>query len=376
MTGMNTLLIVVIAGMLLIAALLVCLILRLPSSRRSDAEADRIGALLNPLKGDIEGFRKAVAECYINENATRRSLADQIDRLMNANHSLGEEARNLASALKGDSKVQGDWGESSLRTLLERAGLTAGINFTEQDTTDTEGRPLRAGEDDRLNRTDVIVHLPDRHLIVIDSKVSLKAFVDLCAASDPKERDRHTARHLASVRANIDRLAAKDYSSLLDRTVDYVLMFIPVEGAYMAAMQADPSLSDYAFSRRVAVVSPTHLFAVIKLVAQIWKQDDQNRNVMAIARKGADLYDKIVRFATEFEKIEKSIAAARKSYDNAYRLLVTGRGNVIRQTEMLRDLGVAARRPMPANMIADSEASTLTPPSVDESGRPEVQSER
>ncbi len=341
-------------------------LLKANASELKSANSEQIEALLAPLRDNIDGFKKAVDQCYISENASRKSLTDQIERLMQLNHSIGEEARNLTSALKGNSKVQGDWGEMVLESLLENAGLLRDVNFAVQVTKDADGNVVRDNEG-RLQRPDVIVYMPDNHHIIIDSKVSLSAFADLCAASDKNVADAAMKRHLASVRAHIDELADKAYQDNFKNSADYVMMFIPNEGAYIAAAQADPSLWEYAFSRKVAIVSPTHLFSVMKIVTQLWKQDTQNRNVIAIANRGRELYAKITRFVGEFVKIDKNLELARKSYSDAYKLLVTGRGNVIRQTEMLRELGIDAQKSLPQDIVADAEIgenSELESPSI------------
>lgn len=329
-------------------------LLKTNASELKSANNEQIEALLAPLRDNIDGFKKAVDQCYVSENASRKSLTDQIERLMQLNHSIGEEARNLTSALKGNSKVQGDWGEMVLESLLENAGLLRDVNFAVQVTKDKDGNVVR-DRDGHMQRPDVIVYMPDNHHVIIDSKVSLTAFADYCAATDKAEAEIAMKRHLSSVRAHIDELADKAYQDNFSNTADYVMMFIPNEGAYIAAAQADPALWEYAFSRKVAIVSPTHLFSVMKIVSQLWKQDTQNRNVIAIANRGRELYSKITRFVNEFVKIEKNLDLARKSYSDAYKLLVTGRGNIIRQTEMLRELGIDAQKSLPQDIIADAE---------------------
>lgn len=322
-----------------------------------EENARQMQAVLNPLAQNISDFRKAVSDCYVSENATRRSLSDQIDRLMKLNESIGTEARNLTSALKGDSKIQGDWGEQILQTMLEQAGLQEGIHFKTQVSRDDLGGKLLA-DNGRGQRLDVLVYLPENRKIIIDSKTSLTAYADLCAARDESGRREATARHLRSVRKHIDELTAKGYSRSLKEAADQVLMFIPNEGAYIAAIHADPDLWRYAYDRGIILVSPTHLFSVMHIVQQIWKQEAQNQNTLRIAEKGAALYDKLAGFLESMEEVGRSLEKARTSYDTALKRLATGRGNALRLSEELRELGVKATKRMPpstARLLSEEE---------------------
>lgn len=316
--------------------------------------AEQISLLLNPLKENLEGFKKVVSDCYVTENAQRKSLSDQIDRLMQLNSTIGEEARNLTSALRHNSKTQGDWGEMVLESLLENAGLTPGVHFIAQMTRDGGGNVIRDAEGAQ-KRPDVVVLLPDNRRMVIDSKVSLNAYIDYCAAETDSAKREAGKRHLDSVRAHIKELGDKSYQRDIDGSAEYVMMFIPNEGAYLTALQMDTDLWQYAYNRHVALVSPTHLFSVMKIISQLWTQDAQNRNVLAIAKKGGDFYNKLATFAEEFTKVERAINQASDAYASAYKLLVTGRGNVIRQAEMLKDLGVTASKQLPRQMVEDSD---------------------
>lgn len=316
--------------------------------------SEQLKAILTPLSENIESFRKAVNDSYVQESASRKSLTDQIDRLMQLNETIGADAKNLTSALKGNSKVQGDWGEMILETMLENAGLEKGVNFISQVTRREDGTALR-DEQGNLQRPDVIVLLPDSRKFIIDSKVSLTAYTDLCAAETEQDRRIYARRNLESVRNHIDELARKEYPKSVDGSADHVLMFIPNEGAYIAAMQADADLWTYAYRHNVAIVSPTHLFSVMKIVSQLWVQDKQNRNTLEIANKGGRLYEKIVGYVSALQDVGAALKKATDSYETAYSRLYQGRGNVVKLAQDLKDLGAKTAKTLPQNLLDNSE---------------------
>lgn len=320
-----------------------------------DSNSRQVDAVLTPLREQIADFRKAVNDSYVSDNATRRSLSDQIERLMRLNMTIGEEARNLTAALKGDSKVQGDWGEMILETLLEAAGMKRDIHFSVQAASDMNGKSFRDEESGRGLRPDVILFLPGERVMVIDSKVSLTAFVEWNSASSPEEKKRAASRHLQSVKKHVDELSAKKYQNLMSDSLDQVLMFIPNEGAWSLAFSLDPALWKYAFERKVAIVSPAHLFPVIHLVTQMWRQEKQNRNVEEIARLGGLLYDKFVKFTSDFAAIEASLRKAEKAYDDCRRDLSYGSQSLVARAERLRTLGARTSRRLPLDIIATSD---------------------
>ena len=324
-------------------------VLKRNSESLKEANSEQIDALLRPLKENIESFKKTISEGYVKESSSRKLLEVQIERLVKLNETIGEEARNLTSALKGNSKVQGDWGEMILETLLENAGLERGINFETQLTRDSGGNVLK-NDEGKLLRPDVLIKLPDNHSIIVDSKVSLTAFVDYCNAEDENVRIVAGKKHLQSVYAHIDELYAKMYQNNLKGAADYVMMFIPNESAYIAAVQLDINLWKYAYERGVIIVSPTHLFSVMSIVSQLWRQDKQNRNAMLIAERGGKLYDKLVLFMDSFEKVGKSIDDAMTSYNKSFNQLRTGKGNVLRQAEDMKNLGAKASKSLPERL--------------------------
>lgn len=332
------------------------------TSGLKQANSEQLEAILKPLSENIDNFRKAVNDSYVQETASRKSLTDQIDRLMKLNESIGADAKNLASALRGNSKVQGDWGEMILETMLENAGLEKGIHYTSQMTRNEDGSILRS-EDGSLQRPDVVVTMPDNRKLIIDSKVSLTAFVSLCNAEDETSRNIYAKKNLESVRHHIDELAAKKYQDSIKGSADHVLMFIPNEGAYIAAIQADAQLWQYAYDRHVAIVSPTHLFSVMKIISQLWVQDKQNRNTLEIARRGGKLYEKVVGFVAALQDVGAALKKASDNYELAYSRLYTGKGNIVKMSQDLKELGAKTAKTLPQELIdKETDENRLIPP--------------
>lgn len=329
-------------------------ILQTNANSLKTANSEQIEAVLRPLKENIENFRKAVNDSYVKENASRQSLVDQITRLVQLNETIGKEARNLTTALKGNSKTQGDWGEMILETLLENAGLEKDINFRIQPTRDGSGEIYKSEQGKSL-RPDVLIMLPDEHCVVVDSKVSLTAFVDYCNAEDEQSKAEAGRRHLQSVMKHIDELSEKKYQDVIKGAAEQVMMFIPNESAYITALQLDINLWKYAYDRRVVMVSPTHLFSVMSIVSQMWRQEKQNQNAMKIAERGSLLYEKFVGFADSFLKVGKSIEDAQKSYEKSLGQLKNGRGNLVWQAEELKRMGVKATKKIPTQFLEATE---------------------
>ena len=318
------------------------------SRQFKQSNRESLESLLNPFREQIEGFRKRVDEVYEGEVKQHSSLETEICRLREANLRMSEEADNLTRALKGNSKVQGDWGEMLLETILDSSHLTKGIHYeTQHNLKDEQGNNLRP---------DVILKLPEGKRIVIDSKVSLTAYVAYTESATPEEASRAVKDHLRSVRAHVDELSGKCYQALLDRTrsesPDFVIMFVPSEPAFLLAMQQDASLWSYAYNKKVIVSSPTNLFALLKIVDDLWKRDMQSRNARKIADEGGKLYDKFMGFAETLLDLGKSISASSEKYEKAIKQLKTGQGNLIRRTERLRELGAKATKSLP-NQLSD-----------------------
>lgn len=314
----------------------------LANSRALDAAGRRsISEALQPMAERMREMEKTFRDTYSAEARERFSLADRVRELVELNRVVGAETRRLTDALKGNTRVQGDWGEIILENILERSGLQQGREYEVQQTfTSPDGRRLRP---------DVIVNYPDGRCVVIDSKVSVAAYLSMVEADDAEARNAAAKAHLASVRAHINELKTKNYQDLTaGRHCDFVMMFIPHEGAYMAAMQLDSALWQYAFDSRVLIVSPTHLMAVIKLVEQLWRNDRQSRNAIDIATEAGRMLDKLSGFLADMEKIDSSLNAARRAWDGAYNKLATGTGNLLGRAERLRAMGAKATKDLPS----------------------------
>ena len=288
---------------------------------------ESLDLLLKPFRENITEFRERVERIYSHENEQRGELKNELKRLMELNQHISADARNLTDALKGNSKVQGDWGEMLLETILDSSSLSKGIHYeTQYNIKDDEGRNLRP---------DVVLHLPEKKDIVIDSKVSLTAFVNYTAAESEEERRRHMAAHVASVRQHVVELGRKEYQRRLN-SPDFVIMFVPNEPAFLAALQSDPKIWSDAYERKVIVSSPTNLFALLKLVADLWKYNDQDKNTKEIAACGLKLYEQLVAFTSSLEGVGTALGKARDAYEDAYKRLCTGNDNIIRVGERLR----------------------------------------
>lgn len=335
-------------------------ILRQNTTDLKNQNEEKLREILQPLHSNIEEFRKTVAETYNNEARERFSLSERIKDLVNLNQSISRQAQELSEALRGDSKVQGDWGEMVLESILEKSGLQKGVEYFIQATTDENGNTLR-NEDGTLLRPDVVVRYPDKRFVVIDSKVSLTAFVDYANATDDESRQLASMRHVRSVKKHIDELARKRYQDYVggDTKLDFVMMFIPTEPAYIAAMRLEPSLWQEAYDKNVLIVSPTHLVSGLKLIAQLWSRDRHTRNAITIAEEAGKMYDKFADFTKDMEKIEKTLGSTRKAFDDAMTKLSCGTGNLVTRAQNLRKLGVKANKQIAAsldsNRLSDEE---------------------
>ena len=302
------------------------------SKRFEERNTVALSGLLNPLQEKIKTFEKRVEDSYNAEARERFSLSSELKKLHELNDRLGVEAANLVNALKGDNKSQGNWGEMILTTLLERSGLTKGKEYEVQVS-------LNSQDGARL-QPDVVVHMPEGRDIIIDSKVSLKAWEAFTSADDAAERESHIKAHVQSIRSHVRGLSAKSYQNLVGvNTLDYVFLFMPIEAAYSVAIQQDPDLNQDAFERNVIFVGPATLLTTLKTVQNLWRFEQQNQNAKQIAESAGKLYDKFVGFSEDIEELGKKMEAANTSYDKAYNKLKSGRGNLISRTEKLRLLG-------------------------------------
>ena len=314
------------------------------SKRFTEQNRENIGTILNPLQERIKEFQKKVEETYTTESKERVSLEREVKRLAELNQQVSKEAADLTKALKGEAKTQGNWGEMILEKILERSGLREGQEFRVQQSGTTE-------EGGRL-RPDVVVYLPEDKNIIVDSKVSLTAYERFSSADDAEEREQALAEHVASVRGHVRGLKAKNYQRLYGiNTPDFVLMFMPVEPAFAAALSADDRLFSEAFEQGIVLVSPTTLLTTLRTIANIWRQERQNRNVMEIAKQAGDLYDKFVGFVETLQEVGERIAAAQKVHGEAVKKLSTGRGNLVRRAECIRQLGAPATKILSADLV-------------------------
>lgn len=330
----------------------------------------RLSELLNPLRENIEQFRKSVSDAYNTEARERFSLEQHIKELIELNQSIGREAHDLTAALRGSNSTQGDWGEMVLESILEQSGLTKGREFFVQLTHDDAGATLHNERGDAL-RPDVVVKYPGDRCIVIDSKTSLTAYFDFINADTEAARREAASRHVAAVRRQIRNLGSKDYQSAVGvNKADFVMMFIPNEGAYMAAMQQEPKLWQEAYDLRVLIISPTHLISILRLVEQMWKQEKVTRSVLEIADESGKMYDKFVGFVETLRKIGKALDSSQSSYNDALRQLSEGRGNLVTRAEKLRRLGAKASRQLPADLISDADDDPESPSLPDSSPLP------
>ena len=335
-------------------------ILEEKSEKFTTLNQNQLKNLLDPFKENIQELKKTVNETYDKEAKERFSLGERVKELQQLNHQISEEARNLTKALKGETKTQGNWGEMILESILEKSGLVKDREyFLEYQLHDKENNALRSDSEDKKMRPDVMIKYPDQRNVIIDSKVSLNAFTRMIDAEDPMIYDQEMTQHLAAIRQHINTLSKKGYDDF-DQSLDFVMMFIPSEPAYIAAMQGDPNLWNYAYEKRILLLSPTNLITSLKLISDLWKREYQNQNAMNIAERGAKLYDKFVGFIESLDKVGKSLEQAQFGYQTAYKQLTSGKDNLVLQSRKLTDLGVKNKKNLPQHLIDAAENDTLT----------------
>ncbi|HET7832800.1 MAG TPA: DNA recombination protein RmuC [Gallionella sp.] len=314
------------------------------SKRFTEQNQTNLSQLLEPLRVRITEFQGKVQEVYVQEGKDRSALAEQVKQLMALNNQLSADAHNLTRALKGQAKTQGNWGELILERVLEASGLRKGFEYDVQEShTRADGSRVQP---------DVVVHLPEDKHLIIDAKVSLNAYEDHANAENDQQREAAAKRHLDSVRAHIRELSEKNYHLLYgQKSLDFVLMFVPVEPAFMLAISHDSELWQEAWKKNVLLVSPSTLLFVVRTVAHLWRQEQQNRNAQEIASRGAELYDKLVGFVEDLDNLGAKLQQAHKAYEGAYSKFTGGRGNVIRQAELLKGLGVKPTKQLPQKLV-------------------------
>ena len=320
------------------------------SKRFTEQNVANLDALLKPLQTKLSEFKEQVNTSYGNEARERFALKSEIERLANLNLRMSDETRSLTQALKGDSKVQGNWGELVLESILESSGLRKGEEYLVQDShTQTDGSRLQP---------DVVVKLPEGRSLVVDSKVSITAYSRHAEASDVVVAEQELSAHIQSLRQHIQGLSSKNYSSLYGiGSVDFVLMFVPIEPAFLLALKTSPNLYQEALAKNIVLVCPSTLMATLRTVAHLWRQDHQNRNALEIAKQCGTLYDKFVGFVDDLEKLGQRLDQAQTSYHDAFNKLKSGKGNLIRTAEKVRELGVKPSKSLSTPMIESATDS-------------------
>ncbi len=318
------------------------------SKKFTEQNALQLDILLKPLQTKLTEFKEQVSHSYDQESRERFALKNEIERLANLNLKMSDEARSLTNALKGDSKIQGNWGELVLESILESSGLRKGEEYLVQDShTQADGGRLQP---------DVIVKLPEGRHLIIDSKVSITAYARHTEAGDDAVAEQELLAHIQSIRQHIQGLSAKNYASIADlSTVDFVLMFIPIEPAFLSALKVAPNLYQEALAKNIVLVCPSTLMATLRTVAHLWRQDQQNKNAMEIARQCANLYDKFVGFVEDLEQIGKRLDQAQSSYHDAFNKLKSGKGNLIKAAEKVKELGVKPNKVIAINLLNHEE---------------------
>ena len=317
-------------------------ILEEKSKKFTNQNQENINNILQPLGKELEAFKKQVQEAYAMESRERFSLEGKVKELAVLNQQISQEAKNLTNALKGNAKIRGNWGEAILETILQNSGLEKDRHYSIQGFLKDEiGHPL-IGPDGKRMQPDVIIHYPDDKKVIIDSKISLIAYEKYSSTTGETEQKLALDLHIKAIKTHIDQLSAKQYESYA-KALDFVIMFVPLEAAYIVALQADPQIWEYAYKKRVLLISSSNLIAALKMIKDLWIRDDQSKNALEIAERGGKLYDKLSNFVNSLEDVGKHLDKSQDSYNTAIKQLKTGKGNLLSQAEKLRTLGVNAR---------------------------------
>lgn len=322
------------------------------SQKFTETNEKNIKAILDPLKTEIGQFKQKVEETYDKESKERFSLGREVQKLVESSQQVSEQANNLSTALKGNKKLQGNWGEMILETILENSGLIKGQHFKVQEFIKDAAGDIVKDEHGRGLQPDVTIFYPDERKVIIDSKVSLIAYEASVNAELPEESINYLTEHVKSLKAHIDGLSKKNYPKYA-KALDYVLMFVPIEPAYLEALKSDTTLWKYAYDKGIILVSPTNLFAILKIVEEMWRVDKQTQNAEAIAEQAGAIYEKFVGFLTNFKAVGDSINDAQTVYENAYKQLATGRGNFSKQVERLKEMGARTVKSIPVDYLSE-----------------------
>ena len=325
-------------------------ILKANTKSFSELNETKIKDLLEPLGKNIREFKEKVEDVYIKEAKERFSLGEKVADLVKLNKQISEDTINLTHALKGEAKTQGNWGEMILESILEKSGLRKDEEyFMEHQLTGEDGKPLRSDSEGKKMRPDAVIKYPDNRNVIIDSKVSLNAFTRYLSAANAEDQQKELKAHVTAIKMHITSLSSKGYDDY-NKALDFVLMFIPSEPAYIAAMQGDSNLWNYAYDKRILLMNPTNLITALKLIVDLWKREYQNQNAIEIANRGSKLYDKFVGFVTNLEKVGKHLENAKGSYEDARKQLTTGNDNLVLQATKLKNLGLKTKKELPGEM--------------------------
>lgn len=317
-------------------------ILEEKSKKFTEQNRSNLDQLLKPLGEKIRDFEKKIGDAYDKEAQQRFSLKEEVKRLAELNKKISEDAENLTRALKGDSKSQGNWGEMILESILERSGLVKDREYIVQ--------PSFQGDDGRRMQPDIVVTYPGNRSVIIDAKVSLTAYERLVDAPGPELREKYLKEHLNSIRNHITELSNKNYLDIYQvQSLDFIMMFLPVEPAYLVAIKEDPEIWNYAYDRRILLISPTNLLAALKMIASLWRQEHQNKNALEIARQSGDLLDKFYALLSDLNDLGNRLKLTQKSYDDAINKLSEGKGNLIRRAQRIEELGAKTKKKLPDN---------------------------
>jgi DNA recombination protein RmuC len=341
-------------------------ILETKTEKFTEVNQRNLKSILEPLGQNITAFKTKVEEVYDKESKERFSLGEKVRELAALNKLISEEAHNLTRALKGESKTQGNWGEMILESILEKSGLVKGREyFMEHQLLDENGKPLKSDAEGKKMRPDAVIKYPDNRSVIIDSKVSLNAFTRCIAATDTDVQKRELDAHVTALKNHILTLSNKGYDDY-NKALDFVMMFVPSEPAYIAAMQGDQDLWNFAYEKRILLLSPTNLITSLKLIADLWKREYQNQHAQEIARRGALLYDKFVGFVENLNKVGTKIEEAATAYNNAHRQLSNGSGNLMQQATELKNLGLKTKKELPKESVMSTPNEDFVDPGLNE----------
>jgi len=329
-------------------------ILETNTTKFATQNKEQLQTILEPLGKNISEFKTKVEEVYDKEAKERFSLGEKVKELSSLNLKISQDAINLTKALKGEAKTQGKWGEMILESILEKSGLRKNEEyFLEEYLKDEEGNFIKSESENKKMRPDAIIKYPDNRNVIIDSKVSLNAFTRYQASDDVDEQKAELAAHITAIKFHIDDLSKRGYDDY-NKALDFVLMFIPSEPAYIAALQGDADLWNYAYDKRILLMNPTNLITALKLIVDLWKREYQNQNAIEIASRGQKLYDKFVGFVDNLEGVGSYIDKAQNKYNEAYKQLKSGNDNLVLQADKLKNLGLKTKKKLNPSMVDEA----------------------